>query len=333
MDRPPSAKIPREAFAAVIRGYLTTSQDFTQPPPLGLAEGTKIGYRVYLRLAELPETLGGLDVNVIHPADVQLFLDQFSDRPGAQHVAKTALSAVESWAMPRRKLPYPIMTGVTIGKSGGGHIPWSDEQVKLAEQHAKPNIARIVTLAANTGQRGIDLVRMCPTDLEEFRGRMGINVRQIKTGLQIWIPLTRPLEAAMAKWPLVPGPYLRQEDGSAWSGPRSWSARAQMSSAWVRERDRNPALAPCRNVIVPGLPEPRSLVVHGLRATACVRLWEADCPTTLISKMVGLSVPMVENYVRFAAQRVSALAAVKYLDGTGTERVVSLHPSNAKLSG
>lgn len=325
-QRPRSAKIPEAAFASVIRAYLTTSPDFTQSPPIGLADSTRKGYRIYLRLAELPETLGALDVNVIHPSDTQIFLDQFSDRPGAQHIAKTALSAVEGWAMPRRKLLYPIMTGVEIGKSEGGHIPWSDAQVALVGQHAKPHLARVVMLAANTGQRGSDLVRMCPTDLEEFRGKLGINVRQKKTGLQIWVPISLELEAAMAKWPRLPGPFLRQENGAAWTG------RPQMSQAWVAERDRNPALAPCRDVVIPGL-EPRSLVLHGLRATACVRLWELGCPITLISKMVGLTIPMVERYVRFSVQRVSALAAVAYMDGTGAEQVAQLHPRNAILSG
>lgn len=325
-ERPRSAKIPEAAFASVIHAYYQ-SPKFTQAPPIGLADSTKVGYRQYLRLAELPEALGAISVNAIGPWDVQLFLDQLADRPGAQDRARVALSAVESFAMPRRLLPYPIMTGVETVDQKGGHIPWSNAQVALAEKYARPDLARVITLAANTGQRGSDLVRMGPTDLEEFRGKMGINVRQKKTGLQIWIPISRELETAMATWPRVPGPFLRKPDGSMWSG------RHQMSEAWNRERERNPALEPCRGVVVPGLPEPRNLVIHGLRATACVRLWELDCPTTLISKMVGLSLAMVERYVRFAAQRVSALAAVKFLDGTGTEQVVTLHPKNQKLSG
>lgn len=326
MTQRPRLRIPEGAFARVIHDYLNTSQDFTQPAPLGLAESTKAGYRIYLRLAELPDVLGALDVNVIHPADVQAFIDLYADRPGSQRNIRTAMKAVESWAMPRRRLPYPITTGLEIGTALGGHIPWSESQVALAEQHCPPNLARAITLAAGTGQRGSDLVRMCPTDLEEFRGTMGINVRQKKTGLQIWIPISRELAAVMASWPRQPGPFLRKPDGSA------WPSRHKMSEAWNKERDRNPELAPCRDIVVPGLPEPRSLVMHGLRATACVRLWELDCPTTLISKMVGLSMPMVERYVRFASQRVSALAAVKYLDGTRAEQVVALHPKNRDLS-
>jgi integrase len=56
----------------------------------------------------------------------------------------------------------------------------------------------MVTLAANTGQRGSDLVRMRWTDIEEYEGRPGINVTQRKTGLVIWIPMTQELMAASA---------------------------------------------------------------------------------------------------------------------------------------
>ena len=37
-----------------------------------------------------------------------------------------------------------------------------------------------MTLAANTGQRGSDLVRMGPTDIETYQGIDGINVTQLK---------------------------------------------------------------------------------------------------------------------------------------------------------
>jgi len=174
--------------------------------------------------------------------------------------------------------------------------------VALVEQHGRPFIARAVTLAANTGQRGSDLVRMGPTDLETYDGQPGINVTQKKTGLRIWIPLTPALRAAMETWERQPGPFLRGADGTPLS-------RHRLSMAWERERDVNPALRPCAG-----------LVMHGLRATAVVRLRRAGAPATQIADMVGLSVAMVERYCRFADQRDNALAAVHYLGRTGAER-------------
>jgi integrase len=168
---------------------------------------------------------------------VQAFLDGFSDRPAQQKCAQTALKSLEKWAIVRDKLPYPITLGTEAPGGTGGHVPWTDEHVALAELHAKPHLARIVTLAANTGQRGSDLVRMGPTDLEDYQGRPGINVTQRKTGLKIWIPLTQEMMAVMRTWERRPGPFVLKEDGQPFSRP-------QLSDQWLRERDSNAALAP-----------------------------------------------------------------------------------------
>jgi integrase len=210
-----------------------------------------------------------------------------------------ALKAVEKWAVVRDLLPYPITTGTEVIGSKGGHKPWTDAQVAAAEHYCRMEVAQAITLAANTGQRGSDLVRMRWTDIEEIDGRPGINVTQRKTGLQIWIPFTQPLMAAISTWKRRPAPLLLKPSGEAWGN------RKQLSMAWERDRDSNPMLAPCAG-----------LVLHGLRATACVRLRRAGAKPTQIADMVGLSVQMVERYCRFADQRESAMAAVRYLDGT-----------------
>jgi hypothetical protein len=56
------------------------------------------------------------------------------------------------------------------------------------------------------------------------------------------------------------------------------------------------------------------LVLHGLRATAVVRLRRAGATTGQIAGMVGMSEVMVNRYCRFSVQRENALAAVHYLD-------------------
>lgn len=56
------------------------------------------------------------------------------------------------------------------------------------------------------------------------------------------------------------------------------------------------------------------LVLHGLRATAVVRLRRAGATTGQIAGMVGMSEPMVNRYCRKSVQRENALAAVHYLD-------------------
>ena len=132
-----------------------------------LAPATQKLYNRALRAAEQEDALGAYPVSVVRPAKVQLFLDALAATPGAASIARTALSAVQKWALVRDLLPYPILTGTYTAKSDGGHEPWSMEQVKLAEAHAREDLAHVVTLAVHTGQRGSDIVKMRWSDLEE----------------------------------------------------------------------------------------------------------------------------------------------------------------------
>lgn len=279
-------------FAGVIRAYLAS------PKFAGLSENTKIDYRRHLALAELPETLGLVSVERIRPSLVQAFLDGLADLPAKQRHARVALKAVEKFALVRDLLPWPITTGTEAPGGDGGYEPWPDALVQLAEREARPHIARVITLGANTGQRGSDLVRMTWADLEEYEGRLGINITQKKTGVQIWIPMTQELQAAVRSWDRRPAPLLLREDGHPWT-------RGQLSSAWLRERDGNPVLAPIAEA---------GLCLHGLRSTAVVRLRRSGATTGQIAAMVGMSEGTVNRYCRLSIQRENAIAAVHHLD-------------------
>jgi len=296
--RPKAARIKAGSFASVVRAFVAS------PKFAGLGQSTRYDYRHYLALAERPDTLGMVSVEELRPALIQAFLDGLADRPAAQRNAKTAIKSLERWAIVRDLLPHAITTGTEAPGGKGGHAPWPDILVDLAERECRPDIARIVTLAANTGQRASDLVKMRWSDIETYDGRAGINVTQQKTGLVIWIPLTQDLAAAMATWERRPTFIALRADGQPWTRPR-------LSTAWVRERDTRFALAPIRGA---------GLVLHGLRATAVVRLRRAGATIPQISDMVGMSPQMVTRYCRLSVQRENALAAVVHLDRTVREQ-------------
>src|SRR5262249_10846696 len=211
-------------FAAVIRAYMTSAKFDS------LAKSTRVGYQHLLGLAEQPDTLGSLPVEGIRPALVQAFLDGLADRPATQRYALTALKAVEKWALVRDLLPHAITTGTEAPGGDGGYEPWTDHQVAIAERHCRPHLARVITLASNTGQRGSDLVKMRWSDIEEYDGRSGINVTQQKTGLVIWVPFTQELMRAIASWERRPTFILLKEDGLPFT-------RQQLSDQWLRERN------------------------------------------------------------------------------------------------
>lgn len=299
-QRPKHARIIPGTFASVIRAYMTSAKF------LNYAHNTRVMWSRELVLAELPP-LGELSVEVVRPALIQAFLDGYAGRPGKQMAALTAIKQLERWAIVRDLLPYPITTGVEVERSDGGHVPWSDAQVALAEEHARPELAMVVTLAANTGQRGSDLVRMRWGDIEDFRGRPGINVVQRKTSRELWVPLTQALQTAMATWERRPGFILLRPRGGPWT-------REKLSAAWMAEREKNESLKPLAEA---------GLVLHGLRATACVRLSRSGATTRQISDMVGMSEDMVARYCRLSSQRENASAAIVHLEGTPREHVAN----------
>ncbi len=192
--RPKIEKIKTGSFAAVVRAFLMS------PKFEALSRSTQVHYRHLLNLAERSDILGAIPVDEMRPALVQAFLDGLADRPAQQKCAQTAIKSLERWALVRDLLPRQITLGTEAPGGTGGHVPWTDEQVALAEQYVRPHLARVITLAANTGQRGSDLVKMRWTDIEEVEGRPGINVTQVKTGLKLWVPFTSALQAAISKW-------------------------------------------------------------------------------------------------------------------------------------
>lgn len=305
-ERPKIALVTEDSFAAVVRAFMAS-------PKFGkYSDATKSLWGRELQFMARPDCLGPLGRYAIRASLVQAFFDGLTGLPGKQRAALAALKQLEKWAVVRDILPQQITIGVEIEALTGGHIPWSDEHVALAEQYARPDLARVITLGANTGQRGSDLIRMNPNDVENYGGIDGINVRQKKTGREVWIPITSPLAAAIATWERRPGPFITMPDGRAWK-------RDALTKAWAYERDTNPKLVSLRHG---GAEQNHPLVLHGLRGHACVRLLRAGANTRQISDMVGMSEEIVQVYTRFSVQRENASAAVFHLERTLRERKI-----------
>jgi integrase len=268
-------------FASVIQAY-RLSQKFQ-----GLARATKVSYDYAFRIAAQPDALGNISVKEIRPALVQAFLDGFAEHPATQRNVRSAFLALEKWALVRDLLPRSITEGTEAIRTSESYEPWSDEHIRIAELHARPDLARLITLAAGTGQRGSDLVRMRWTDLETHDGVEGIKVVTQKTKRSLWIAL--------------PAEILGWERSLSFIAPRFDGVpftRSQLSTAWNYERAHNPQLAPHKEL---------GLSFHGLRATAVIRLRLQNIEPTLIANVIGMSVQMVENYSKKANQIAAAL--------------------------
>jgi integrase len=260
--------------------------------------------------------MGFLEPGEIDSAVVQEFLDALSDFPGKQTKCRSALKALEKWAIVRRKIPHPITYGTQVMGSTGGHEPWTDEQVLAAELHARTDLSRVVSIAINTGQRGSDIVKMRWSDITEQDGRQGIAVTQQKTGKRLWIPLTGEFSKTIATWDrrppffLILAPDVRQY------------SRNRLSHEWALERDTNPDLTSLRG-----------MVLHGLRSSCVIRLKKMGFTALEISSLIGMSLPMVERYCRFADQTKMNLASIERIENFRQESSKPLQEKSKVIKG
>ena len=66
-------------------------------------------------------------------------------KPAKAEAALAALKQLDRWAVKRDYLPRPITYGVEVEPSDGGHVPWTDEQVAIAERGAAEYHGEAVT--------------------------------------------------------------------------------------------------------------------------------------------------------------------------------------------
>jgi integrase len=158
-------------------------------------------------------------------------------------------------------------------------------------------------LYAFTGMRGSDAVRLGWTDVDKYEGREGFSLTTEKRKRDVWCPIVSELAGEMATWEKRPGPFLLQEDGRAKGRPYT---RALFSIHFAQARD--------------GIPELAGVTLHGLRATAVIRLRRAGLEIGQIGDIVGMSLPMIERYCRFADRKASGKAALIKLEREPTRQ-------------
>jgi integrase len=286
--------MPRAGSVKKVERFYELIGDFSRSDKVdGFALATRKWMLHVLRYAE--DVLGHVPTAQVDSAYVQAFLDGLSDRKGIQEQARKALRMLEKWALVRRRLAHPITLGTEIVGSDGAREPWTESEIALAVERCSEPMARVIQLAANTGQRLGDLVRMRWSDLHVERGRLGINVVQGKTKRALWCPIIHEFEPILMAWPRTALTILHKPTGAPWS-------RQDLSTAWGRQRKKNASMAPLLE---------RGLSLHGLRASAVIRLRRDGLSNAMIGAIVGMSEPIVNLYCRRADQIYDAIRAME----------------------
>lgn len=281
-----------DTFGAVLDGYL----EFIETAGT-ITAGTIDQYQRALRLART--AWGDLPAKGLRPVHVQAVMDNLAATPGKANNFLSAMRALSTWARVRDHIEHSLTEGVKPYAKDTGHKPWTQAQIDAAMTKLSGVIRRGVILYLYTGMRGSDAVRLGWTDVEE--GGFALTTQKRKR--DVWCPIVPELAAEMATWTKRPGPFLLQEGGRA-DGQRY--TRKLFSTHFAEARDKVPELA--------------GVTLHGLRCTAVIRLRRAGLSTGQIGDIVGMSLPMIERYCRFADRKTSGQAALLTLTRTSAEQ-------------
>jgi integrase len=191
-----------------------------------------------------------------------------------------------------RLLADPTVGVRRLKEAKQGFPTWTEEDIARFEERwpsgTKPRLA--FALFLYTGQRRSDVVRMARHDLRDGL----LQVRQQKTGKEVWIPLHSALRAELEQLPPGQGVFLLTEAGRPFSPNGLYNNMVE----WAR---------------LAGVPKGRS--PHGLRKAAAVRLAEAGATSQEIMAITGhTTLAEVERYTRDAAQKRLAERAMARLE-------------------
>jgi integrase len=244
-------------------------------------------YRRALGIAK--RAWGNLPIEGVRPSHVKKLMEGMAKTPAKANQFLSVMRVLSGWALVSDKITQGLTEGVKAYKVTGGHKPWTDAQIAIAHAKLSGNVRRGVMLYLYTGQRGQDVVRLGPTDIDDG----GFDLGQKKTGVDVWCPIVSELAAEMAKWEKRPGPFLLREDGKPYSRKLFWE---HFTAA------------------IKGIPELAEVTLHGMRCTAVIRLRHAGLSVPQISDIVGMSLQTVTRYCRFADRRTGGKEALIKLE-------------------
>jgi integrase len=218
--------------------------------------------------------------------------------PGTANALRRSLRALMQHAVEiGMRADDPTRDVRAIPVRGDGYHSWSESEIAQFERHhpAGSRARLAFALLLYTGQRRSDVVRM---GRQHTRGG-AIEVKQVKTGREVWIPVHEALASIIAETATSNLTFLVTDQGKPYS--------AAGFGNWFRDQCRAAGLHGCS--------------AHGLRKAAARRLAEAGCSAHEISAITGhASLREVARYAEAADRRklaASAMAKVKGRTSSG----------------
>lgn len=218
-------------------------------------------------------------------------------RSAANHVIKV-LRLLFAWGMKRDLCDENPAAGVDkIRRPRGAPVvnrPWSFAELDTVLAEAPSHLRVPIALAAYTGLREADLVRV---NWACYDGRT-FQARARKTGTPIWVPVHKRLRAVLDAVPHDTATIVTGKLG----GPVAQSTLRDGVFGLLRELREAGRVGP-------------GLSIHGLRHTLGTALAEAGCDPATIAAVLGqATTQMAEHYSRSANRKRLAADAMRKLE-------------------
>jgi integrase len=259
-----------------------------------LAVRTRDQYAKYLD--QIKNIWNDVPVRSIERRHVFALRDTYADHPRTANFYVQVLRLLLAFGVDRGFARQNVALRPKLLRTGEGYRPWEEHEIASFRSTWSPETRERVLfeLLVNTGQRTVDVIAMQRGHIRATPDGPEISVRQQKTGVRVWVPLSTELEAVLTPW-LKTHTSLMLIPSEVTTGALSVSGLRQiMRPAYVEA----------------GLP--KDCVNHGLRYTAAVRLSELGCDWETIATITGHeTVTMVRKYL---AKRRQARIAINKLD-------------------
>ena len=284
-------------LSRVVQGSLEalTRSYYSSPAFLALGDATKAVYRRLI--ATMLRDRGEHPVRLIEARHVRKFVHAKASTPAAaNHILRTFRALMRHAVDLDWRQDDPTRDVRRLKEAGKGAATWTEADIATYEAHwpvgTKPRLA--LALLLYTGQRRSDVVRMGRQHVRDG----AIEVRQVKTGTQLLIPL-HPALAGQIAAQTDRLTFLMTDEGVS-ARPYTPNGFYMRFRSWCEDA---------------GLPAGRS--PHGLRKAAARRLAEAGCTAHEIAAVTGhRTLAEVQRYTLAADQAHLAERAVARIGGT-----------------
>lgn len=285
-----------------------------------ISERTKSDRRKHLSIAK--EELGEMEVRALESKKARpYFIDWRDKRASTPKTADDLLGAVSTvfnWAVDRGELKLnPVAEFPRIYSVNRSLIIWTEPQLQLILAMADTEAAWAIKLAAYTGLRKNDLIRLAWTAVRE--NAIVMQTGKSKGKKTVVIPITAQIRAVLDEIPRRGVTILTSSDGLPWKAPGHG-----LDSA-VR-RARLAAIEHVRKVEGPAAPDPfEGLRFHDLRGTAAHFFLKTGLDEEEVADLFGWELDQVheiqKRYVSTDAIAEGMLAKLEFKNRSKTKAV------------